>query len=315
MIETRLLKLGVFWRRICPIMDHLRFVSKQSLLEIQLHIRWWIFVVISKFKYPAKTGEHSVILSLTTYPKRTRYARKALKSIILQNPLRFQIFVFVFADEHAQVSRALSSLSPYSVEVVPFEENLRQYLKIIPALKHFENNAIITFDDDILYPLGWLEGLVKAHQANPNLVIGYRGQHIPPNENLGPESYFSLQLFKSPTPIVLDPERILFTGVGGVLYPPKVFCSLAIDMQHAQELSPGNDDLWLHYISIHNRTQKLFIPSSMGEPLFFLGSQTNALWKSNDVGAKRNYDALTKLSRNFIQIQCLQHHSREKGIM
>ena len=302
----------MFLKRISQVAAFLQFLARQVLCEFQLHIRWCLYITRWGFRSTRVTAENSIVLSMTTYPKRARYAKKAIKSVVIQNAFFLPIYVFVFEEEYSQVSNELSSLSKYNVLVIPYKQDLRQYLKIIPALEQFKNQSIITFDDDILYPQGWLEGLISAYQANLNVIIGYRGQYIPDQETLSPENYFSLRIYKYPTATVVAPERMLFTGVGGVLYPPKVFCSLVLSMKLALRLSPGNDDFWLYYNSIHNQASKLFIPDLGSEPLYFLGSQGSALWKSNDAGERKNHQALTELSRAFLNVQCRDHDYSQK---
>lgn len=301
----------MFLKRISQVVAFLHFLARQVLCEFQLHVRWCFYITRSRFRSTRVTAENSIVLSMTTYPKRARYAKKAIKSVVIQNAYSLPIYVFVFEEEYSRVSNQLSSLSKHNVQVVPYKQNLRQYLKIIPALEKFKNLSVITFDDDILYPHGWLDGLITAYQANPNLIIGYRGQCIPDQETLSPENYFSLKLFRFPTVTALAPERILFTGVGGVLYPPKVFCSLVLNMKLALQLSPGNDDFWLYFNSIHAQARKLFISSSTGEPLYFFGSQSSALWKLNDVGLRRNHAMLSELTQHFRKIQCFESHNRK----
>jgi hypothetical protein len=302
----------VFFKRIFQVAAFLQFFTRQILCEFQLHIRWCFYITRRGFRSTRVTTENSIVLSMTTYPRRARFAKKAIKSVILQNSFFLPIYIFVFEEEYSRVSHKLSSLSKHNLQVVPYKQNLRQYLKIIPALEQFKNQSIITFDDDILYPHGWLDGLITAYQGNPNTIIGYRGQSIPDKETLSPENYFLLKLFRCLSTKSLAPERILFTGVGGVLYPPKVFCSLVLNMKLALRLSPGNDDLWLYYNSIHNQASKLFIPDSASEPLYFFGSQGSALWKSNDVGERKNNQALIELSRTFLNIQCHDHDYSQK---
>ena len=283
-------------------------VFRQLLFEFVLSIRW-IFHLISPLKTNPKTSsETRVILSMTTYPKRMKFAYKALKSVILQNKACLEIFVFVFEDEYPEVTRHLSKLSKHGVQVVPFPQNLKQYLKILPALHRFKDCAIITFDDDIIYPKGWLDGLLSAYATNPDYQSGYRGQKVPRRDGLNPENYFTLDLFTSLVERELAPEEILFTGVSGVIYPPNLFCPLVLNVEAAMKLSPNNDDLWLYFNSIHSSVRKLFIPSNMGDPLYFIGSQKVALWKSNDAGQMRNRDALINLSTSFSKLNCAAQH-------
>ena len=238
-----------------------------------------------------------------------KFAYKTLKSVILQNKACLKIFVFVFEAEYPEVAKYLSKLSKHGVQVVSFPQDLKQYLKILPALQEFKDCAIITFDDDIIYPKGWLDGLISTYATYPGYQAGYRGQKVPQGEGLDPENYFTLGLYNSLVEKELAPEEILFTGVSGVIYPPNLFCPLVLNVEAALKLSPNNDDFWLYFNSIHSSVRKIFIPSNMGEPLYFFGSQKVALWKSNDAGEMRNRDALINLSASFSKLNCVAQHS------
>lgn len=45
---------------------------------------------------------------------------------------------------------------------------------MIPALKEFPDDNIVTFDDDILYPPNIIERLIKKHQKYPHAICGCR---------------------------------------------------------------------------------------------------------------------------------------------
>jgi hypothetical protein len=264
--------------------------------------------MLRRAQSPSISSRKEVILSMTTYPLRAKFAYKTLKSVILQNDNHLEIFVFVFEEDYSKIAKRLSKLSKHQVKVIAFPHDLKQYLKIIPALQIFKDCAIITFDDDIIYPKGWLEGLLSAYVSHPKCQSGYRGQKVPQGEGLNPENYFSLDLFSSFIETELAPEEILFTGVLGVVYPPHLFCLRVLDMETALKLSPRNDDLWLYFNAVHSGIRKIFLPNTFGEPLYFLGSQKMALWKSNDVGKMQNRESIINLSSSFPSLQCPTQH-------
>jgi len=277
---------------------------KQFTFEFVLNLRWLLFKLQIPLSKASDEFDDTLILTMTTYPKRVKYASKALKSVIIQNTTNARIVVYAFSDEYSEVSRKLYVFEKYNVKIESYPHNLRQYLKIIPALERNPDKTIITFDDDILYPAGWLKGLLRARLNYPNFQIAYRGQFIQREVILTPDIYFNSKIYTPSKIEKLRPEEIILTGVFGVVYPPHQFCSIVVDMEKAMSLSPSNDDLWLYFNSIHSRIDKIVLPNPFGEPLYFFGSQENALWKQNDAGSKRNGEAITKLTSYFAKHKC-----------
>jgi glycosyltransferase involved in cell wall biosynthesis len=280
------------------------YTCKQFSFEFALNLRWLLFKWQIPFSKASDEFDDTLILSMTTYPKRVKYASKALKSVIIQNTTNARIVVYAYSDEYSEVFRKLSVFEKYNVRIESYPHNFRQYLKLIPSLERNPDKTIITFDDDILYPSGWLKGLLRAQLNYPNFQIAYRGQFIQKEVVLTPDIYFNSKIYAPSKIEKLHPKEIILTGVFGVAYPPHQFCSIVVDMERAISLSPGNDDLWLYFNSIHSSIDKIVLPNPFGEPLYFFGSQENALWKQNDAGSKRNGEAITKLTSYFGEYRC-----------
>ncbi len=168
---------------------------KQFTFEFVLNLRWLLFKLQIPLSKASDEFDDTLILTMTTYPKRVKYASKALKSVIIQNTTNARIVVYAFSDEYSEVSRKLYVFEKYNVKIESYPHNLRQYLKIIPALERNPDKTIITFDDDILYPAGWLKGLLRARLNYPNFQIAYRGQFIQREVILTPDIYFNSKIY------------------------------------------------------------------------------------------------------------------------
>jgi hypothetical protein len=97
---------------------------------------------------------------------------------------------------------------------------------------------LVTADDDVLYPRGWLAGLVAAHR--PDEVVAYRARMM------SDDPYVSWPLCTSTIPS----ENLIPTGVSGVLYPPKVLKVLRERGDEFMRVCPRADDFWLHYAAV-----------------------------------------------------------------
>ncbi|ETK07044.1 hypothetical protein T230_09220, partial [Tannerella sp. oral taxon BU063 isolate Cell 1/3] len=61
---------------------------------------------------------------------------------------------------------------------IRFCEDVRQYKKLIPSLKLFPNDPIITVDDDYIYPIDFIERLLNGQRRYPACVCYYIGARI-----------------------------------------------------------------------------------------------------------------------------------------
>jgi hypothetical protein len=97
---------------------------------------------------------------------------------------------------------------------------------------------LATADDDVLYPRGWLAGLIAVYR--PDEVAAYRAQVM----SNGP--YLSWL----PCTTTVPSSNLLATGVSGVLYPPAVLEALRQRGDEFMNVCPRADDFWLHYASV-----------------------------------------------------------------
>ena len=91
------------------------------------------------------------------------------------------------------------------------------HTKLVPALKAFPNDILVTADDDVFYPVNWFEQLRSAYLNDPGKIYTHRAHEIglDENNNITPYNDWHFSVKKTDKPELLFP-----TGVGGVLYPP-----------------------------------------------------------------------------------------------
>jgi hypothetical protein len=97
---------------------------------------------------------------------------------------------------------------------------------------------LVTADDDVLYPRGWLAGLVATYR--PVEVVAYRAR------SMSGDPYASWPLCTSTVPS----ENLMATGTSGVLYPPKVLKVLRERGDDFMRVCPRADDFWLHFAAV-----------------------------------------------------------------
>ena len=61
---------------------------------------------------------------------------------------------------------------------VRYCKDIRSYKKLIPALRSYPDDAIITIDDDAIYHIDLIEKLVNSYIKDPQFIYFNRGRRI-----------------------------------------------------------------------------------------------------------------------------------------
>ena len=186
--------------------------------------------------------ESDIIVSLTSYGTRvTDTLPYTLYSLLQQSRMPNRIVVWLDEDhwDEEKLPSILRKLEDLGVEFY-YVPDLRSYKKLIPALKQFPDNIIITVDDDLYYNPNTIEWLTDTYQASDKRsVIGTwaypakkkDGQYLPySNWREGDADNLS--------------EDCSLIGCGGILYPPHIFDKEILREELFMEMAPTADDLW-----------------------------------------------------------------------
>lgn len=211
---------------------------------------------------PPNTKRDDFIVSLTTFPKRIESLRYTLHSIFIQDIRPKKVILSLSSEEFIQdygskeLPSYIKEFEAFGLEVLWNEENLRQYNKIIPILKSYPNDVIVSLDDDIYYPQGLLRGLYEAHLRNKNVIWAQRARIIAFDDN-NIKSFFEWKLVKRANSLWQNRASfgLFLEGVGGVLYPPNSLHKDTTRKDLFMKLCPKADDIWLWAMAILNNTK------------------------------------------------------------
>lgn len=239
-----------------------------------------------------------IIISLTSFPEAIPYAVESIKSILQGSLLPDKIVLYLdsqkFPDntipQELEILRSENSI--FEVRFDPSE--IRSYKKLIPALKDFPNDIIVTIDDDIYYPKNLLRSLVRLHRLLPNAIIAHRVRRIQINK-----PYSKWRKYKWYDFIFRRHHFDYFamqTGVGGVLYPPKSLDENMLDPALFMELAPTNDDIWFWAAAVSKGTYVVPVPNGRNI-VKEVGKPDNLALKAINLksGDDRNREALDKI--------------------
>ena len=210
---------------------------------------------ITEFKENSVTDDNKgVIISLTSFPQRMYEIHFTLYSLLTQSVKPAKVILWLgeeqFPNREKDIPDKVLKLKENGL-TISWHKNLHSYTKLIPALKQYPNNIIVTADDDIYYEKDWLEKLLKSYKTNPECIICHRAHKVKVTKNgLAPYKKWSKEL-KSGKPSFSN----FLTGVGGVLYPPGCLYKDILNEKLFMEFAPKADDVWFWAMALLNGTK------------------------------------------------------------
>ncbi len=232
--------------------------------------------------------DHDIIVSLTTFGKRIHDVAFTIESLMQQSMKPNRIILWLdnsFKD--TQLPQSLINQQKRGLDI-NFCKDVRSYTKLVPALRNYPNDAIITFDDDLLYDYDIIERLIKAYLQNPNMIHACRANRMILDQNNKPIPY--LQWNRKINE--LGPNRLNFlTGVGGVLYPPGCLDEEVLNEDVFLDICKFADDVWFNAMAIKKGTlvNKVYTRNHFGEDYIQNeGVQDVGLWNVNNRGRSLN---------------------------
>ena len=213
---------------------------------------------LNNFKDNLLDENSDIIISLTSFPERIDEVPYTIYSLLNQSLKPSKVVLWLAIDEfpnkEKDLPEKLLNLKNNGLSI-GWCNNLKSFKKLIPSLKEYPSNIIVTADDDIFYRKDWLKSLYDAYLNNPNSIICSRGRKIKfKNKTL--DKYENWELCKTQE----DASYLnLMTGIGGVLYPPNSLNNNVFDYDLACEICPDADDLWFWAMAVINKTKTVII--------------------------------------------------------
>lgn len=116
-----------------------------------------------------------IVVSMASYPARINGVAGVWKSVLnqkTQEPFRCVLVLFDGDFPDKKLPYDLQELIDCGlVELMWYPRNIRSHLKLLPVIKRYPEANIITIDDDMYKPQGWLQGIIDDHKKHPEDVI------------------------------------------------------------------------------------------------------------------------------------------------
>lgn len=213
-------------------------------------------------------GEQKITVSLTSFPEAIPYAVQAIRSVLGGSLLPDRVVLYLDSQKFPgevlpEALEALKAESPiFEVRFDPAE--IRSYKKLIPALRDFPEDIIVTVDDDIFYHRNMLRDLVRMHRRMPEAIIAHRVRKISmdrPYNKWRKYKWYDF-LFRR----IHAGYTNLQTGVGGVLYPPHSLDESMLDAGVFTRIAPTADDIWFWAAAVAKGTKVAPVPFGKRKP-------------------------------------------------
>ena len=195
--------------------------------------------------------EEKVIVSLTSYPARIAYVHLAIKSLMLQSYKPDRIVLWLAEEQFPDkvLPKELVDLQRYGLEI-RYGGNLFGHKKYFYALQEQKNDElVVTYDDDIIYPPNSLKKLIETHQKYPKCIICNRAQALAFDSNGKVKN-----VGKWDTISEIGVKRASFqlcpsTG-GGCLYPSNALHTDFKNEKKIKDLALRADDPWIMFMAV-----------------------------------------------------------------
>jgi len=206
--------------------------------------------------------QKKVIVSLTSFPAAITFAKGAIKSILEGSilPDKLVLYLTFSQFEDSKIPSELTNLAKNNslFEIRNYNEDIRSYRKLIPAIKDFPNDTVVTIDDDVRYHKNMLRDLLHLHKQIPDVIIANRAKKIKlkaPYRSWKKYRWYHFLFNK-----LHYSFKNIQTGVGGVLYPPNSLNEKMLNPKIFKEIAPTSDDIWFWAAAVSKGTYVVPFP-------------------------------------------------------
>lgn len=223
--------------------------------------------------------KEKLIVSLTTFPERIETVDITIDTLLNQTVKPDKLVLWLaeeqFPNKENDLPEKLLKLRESGLEI-RWCEDLKSYKKLVPALREFPNDVIVTADDDLYYQKDWLESLYSEYLKDNRYIYTRRacGEFLRDNT-----------LYVSPHYANNNYEPTFLNqlmGGAGTLYPPHSLNSDATNIELIKTLVPTHDDIYFWIMAILNNTRIKLIKNKDVNLYTVKSTQKSGLCKKNN---------------------------------
>ncbi len=253
--------------------------------------------------------EQKLIVSLTSYPDRMYDVHYGIYSLLNQNLKPDEVILWLgeeqFPNREDDVPKKVLDLRNNGL-TIKFTEDIKSFKKLIPALKEYPNDIIVTADDDIFYPSDWLEKLYNEYVEDRENIICHRAHKIViQRDKILPYVKWK-KCISDNSAYVLN----FFTSGGGTLFPPHSLYKDICNEELFSKLTPDADDIWFWAMAVLNGKRIKIVKDPVND-IIYVNAERELGMLDNE---KNLFD--TNKDKNDMQIQnVLNYYPQLKNIL
>lgn len=203
-----------------------------------------------EFGLNTEMRERKIIVSLTSYPARISTVDQTINTLLTQTMKPDKVILWLARQQFPQgndgLPTRLRELMAYGLSI-QWCDDLRSYKKLLPALKEYPNDFVITVDDDMFYPPDMVERLLASYHANGVSVCTFSGMRIEVDRDGNVIPYRKWHYVQKPG---VGSFANLILGGSGTLYPSWLVTDEIFNQDAWQELTPTTDDIWFWAMAV-----------------------------------------------------------------
>lgn len=277
--------------------DRLCNAVRRKILKVCIcAVRTFRFSMKNKVFHPTYIkNKENIVVSMTSIAGRIKDIYPAINSIITQTQ-KPDLIVLWLGDNCSYPKRTISKIEAMGIKV-EYCNDLGPNTKYHYAFKEYNNDLVITVDDDIIYHEKMIEELYSTHLKHPEMIIARRVHKIRFGLDRLPVSYrnWIWEYRNSCQPS----HELLATGVGGVLYTPAVMKLNCWETTDFINVCPACDDIWLKFCELSQNIKVCAVDGSQFyKDAINKKTQKNALALEN-VDNEKNDVRLSSCARYF----------------
>ncbi len=223
-----------------------------------------------------------VIISLTSHPARINMVHLTINTL-LQQTMKPDLVILWLAKE--QFPKGIDELPGELLDLqklglsIRWCEDLKSYKKLIPVLKEFPEDIIVTVDDDLYYEEDMLESLYQSYLSHPDEIHVHRIAKVVKVKDklsaLQSRKFYYDNLSGSSYCYQL-------MGGSGCLYPPHSLYKDVFDIAKIKSLAPTQDDIYFWAMAVLNGTKVRIVKGFKSQLYYVENTQQHGLCKINN---------------------------------
>lgn len=202
--------------------------------------------------------KEKVIVSLTSYGRRVEKILPFTIISLLRQTYKPDMVLLWLDDEYwndGNLPLMLKRLKNKGL-TIRYCKDIKSYTKLIPTLKEYPNDLIVTCDDDMFYRKNMVEQLIKEYMQDPSYIYTHRAHKLLFSSNGQLMLYNDWDLEVSG----LKGHSVFPTGVGGCLYKRSLLYKDICREDLFLKLAPRADDVWFYFMEVMQGTECVVLP-------------------------------------------------------